>query len=612
MKRALLGGLVAWSLLLAAVALAGAEGPPRPARIWAPSPEDRTRLGQLGVAPEGVDVEAGWVWAVLTAEQAARLRRAGFQVAWEAGTLDFPPDDSAYHNYAETLADLADLAARHPDIVRLVTIGTSWEGRLLQGVKITDRPDEDEGEPGALFFALTHAREHLTTEQALYIAHHFAEGYGVDPSVTNLVNHRVLWVFPNVNPDGGEYDVHSGFAYEWWRPNRRPIAPPWVYGVDLNRNYGYQWGCCGGSSPYPGDETYRGPEPFSEPETRAIRDFVLAHPEVTVSLSLHTFGEQVLWPWSYTYAPVPDPVDRATLEHLGQAMAATNGYRAQQASDLYVADGTSDDWLYGERGIIAFTMELYPRLIPPGWYPPDEVIPQETARNRAAVELLAAMALDPRRAGGGPGDVLSPTVSLTTTTRYWPLSTTMTLTAQAQDDAGGTLVWAQEVPTGTLGMQTAPAYTWALPTGEEPALRTFVAWAYDAAHNLGQSAPYTVAVGMPHGRVSPAALGATLAAGEVATHTLALQNAGHGPLTWALAGPPPPWLALDPVEGEVPPGEGQPITLTFQAGEMAWGVYTATLAFAWNDPFAPQGEVQVWLQVEPPRRRYLPLALRGG
>lgn len=606
--------LAALAFLLALTSLALADARPHLARILAPTREERTRLARSGIAPESVDVESGWVWAVLSEGQARRLREAGFQVAWEPAALDFPPEDSAYHSYDEVLADLADLAARYPHLVRLVTIGTSWEGRLLQGVKVTDRPDEDEGEPGALFFALTHGREHLSTEQALAIAHHFAEGYGVDPAVTNLVNHRVLWIFPNVNPDGGEYDVHSGFAYEWWRPNRRPLAPPWLYGVDLNRNYGYQWGCCGGSSPTPGDETYRGPSPFSEPETQALRDFVLVHPEVTVSLSLHTFGELVLWPWSHTYAPVPDPLDRATLERLGRALAATNGYRAQQASDLYVADGTSDDWLYGERGILAFTLELYPRRIPPGWYPPDEVIPQETARNRAAVELLAAMAQDPRRAGGGPGDVLSPTVTLTSTALYWPCASPITLTALASDDVTVTLVSLHEGRTATWGMRTEPPYAFSLPTGEEPGLRTFVARAYDAAHNVGEGAPYTVAVGMPQGQLNPSVVEVRLAAGEVVTRTLALQNTGYGPLVWSLTGPLPAWASVEPAGGEVPPGGEEVVALTLQAEGLAPGLHGAALTFAWNDPLAPEGAVQVRLQVAepPPAHRYLPLALRGG
>ncbi|MGC8837189.1 MAG: M14 family zinc carboxypeptidase [Anaerolineae bacterium] len=610
-RPGLLGAALAF--LLAGATLTLAEARPRPARILAPTREERSRLVQWGISPEGVDVESGWVWAIVTEGQARRLREAGFQVSWEPVALDFPPEDSAYHTYDEALEDLADLAARFPHLVRLVTIGTSWEGRLLQGVRITDRPDEDEGEPGALIFALTHGREHLSTEQALAIAHHFAEGYGVDPAVTNLLNHRVLWVFPNVNPDGGEHDVRSGFGYEWWRPNRRPIAPPWVYGVDLNRNYGYQWGCCGGSSPTPGDETYRGPGPFSEPETQALRDFALAHPEVTVSLSLHTFGEYVLWPWSYTYAPVPNPLDRATLERLGRALAAANGYRPQQASDLYTADGTSDDWLYGARGIFAFTLELYPRSIPPGFYPPDEVIPRETARNRAAVELLVAMAQDPRRAGGGPGDVLSPTVALTSTALYWPCTSPITLTAFASDNVGVTLVSLHEGTAEALGMRAEPPYTFSLPAGKGPEVRTFTARAYDAAHNAGESTPCTVAVGMPHGWLNPPAVEIAAAPGEVVTQVLALQNAGYGPLVWGLAGPLPPWAALEPAAGEVLPGSEEGLTLTLRARGLTDGMYEATLAFTWNDPLAPVGTVRVRLRVvgPPPARRYLPLALHG-
>lgn len=611
-RLGLLGAML--GLLLVAASLTLAEARPRLARIFASTREERSHLVHLDISPEGADVDDGWVWAFLTEAEARRLQQEGFQVFWEAVALDFPAEDSAYHNYDEVLGDLADLADRYPHLVRLVTLGTSWEGRLLQGVRITDRPDEDEGEPGALIFALTHGREHLSTEQALAIAHHFAEGYGLDPAVTNLLNQRILWIFPNVNPDGGEYDVHSGFAYEWWRPNRRPLAPPWFYGVDLNRNYGYQWACCGGSSPTPGDETYRGPGPFSEPETQALRDFVLAHPEVTVSLSLHTFGETVLWPWSYTYAPVPDPLDRATLERLGRALAAANGYRAQQASDLYIADGTSDDWLYGERGIFAFTLELYPRGIPPGFYPPDEVIPRETARNQAAVELLVAMAQDPRRAGGGPGDVLSPTVVLTSTALYWPCASPITLTALVSDDVGVTLVSLHEGPTETLGMRADGPYTFSLDAGEEPEVRTFLARAYDAAHNAGESALYTMAVGHPHGRLSPQAVDVTAGLGEVLTQPLVLGNGGHAPLAWNLARPLPPWAALEPAAGEVLPGGEQAITLTLRAEALTGGVYTAALTFAWNDPLAPEGTVRVRLQVVGPplAHRYFPLVLRAG
>jgi len=430
--------------------------------------------------------------------------------------------------------------------------------------------------------------------------------------VTNLVNQRVIWVFPNVNPDGGEYDTRTGWAYEWWRKNRRQNGDG-SFGVDLNRNYGYMWGCCGGSSPYPDSETYRGPAPFSEPETQAIRDFVLDHPEVTVSLSLHTFGEYVLWPWGYTYSPVPDPIDRDTFENLGQALAATNDYRPQQAYHLYLTDGTSDDWLYGERGIIAFTFELYPRTMPPGFYPSDEVIPEQTARNRTAVELLTAMAQDPRRAGGGPGDVISPTVALTATTRYWPPSSTLTLAAQAADDEGVTLVSLHE-GVQTPWLRTDQPYTWTLPSGDVPAVREFTARAYDAAHNLALGEPFSVAVGHPHALLTPSVVTGTVCAGDVITQNLSLENAGHGPLTWDLASLPPVWLALEPMAGGLAPAMTQTLTLTLDASTLPSGAYTTTLTLAWDDPFVPQGTVQVSIQVEEIllRRRYLPLALHGA
>jgi carboxypeptidase T len=73
---------------------------------------------------------------------------------------------------------------------------------------------------------------------------------------------------------------------------------------------------------------------------------------------------------------------------LGQQMAATNGYTPEQASDLYIADGTIDDWAWGTHKIPSYTFEMYPRSSNPGFYPPDEVIARETSRNREAVLIL--------------------------------------------------------------------------------------------------------------------------------------------------------------------------------------------------------------------------------
>ena len=97
--------------------------------------------------------------------------------------------------------------------------------------------------------------------------------YGVDPRITSLVDNRVVWLLFDVNPDGGEYDIATG-AYRSWRKNRQPNAGSSAIGTDLNRNFGYNRGCCCGSSSSPSSDTYRGAAPFSAPETAAIRDFV--------------------------------------------------------------------------------------------------------------------------------------------------------------------------------------------------------------------------------------------------------------------------------------------------------------------------------------------------
>jgi hypothetical protein len=118
--------------------------------------------------------------------------------------------------------------------------------------------------------------------------------------------------------------------------------------------------------------------------------------QITVAIDFHTYSELVLWPYGYTFTDVPADMtqdDHDVLVTMGQAMAATNGYVPQQASDLYITDGTINDWLYGVHGIMNYTFEMYPDTAQQGgFYPPDEVIPAETSRNRAAVLYLLEQA----------------------------------------------------------------------------------------------------------------------------------------------------------------------------------------------------------------------------
>jgi hypothetical protein len=170
-------------------------------------------------------------------------------------------------------------------------------------------------------------------------------------------------------------------------------------GTDLNRNYDYRWGCCGGSSGFEGDETYRGPSPDSAPEVAAYIAFVQSRviggvQQIRTSISFHTYSELVMWPYGYTYSDLPpdmDPTDLQVFSTMGEAMAATtcvqnDCYTPQQSSDLYITDGSNLDWMYGAQGIFAFTIEMYPSCC--DFYVPDEVIPAQTRRMRNSILYL--------------------------------------------------------------------------------------------------------------------------------------------------------------------------------------------------------------------------------
>ncbi len=209
---------------------------------------------------------------------------------------------SAYHTFEEVVAELDRLRAARPDLVGpKLAIGRSWEGRPILAVKISDHPEIDEDEPEVLFDALHHAREPIGMETLLQTMDWLIENYDRDPEVRALVDGRELWFVPVVNPDGYAWGGIGGM----WRKNRRPNADG-SFGVDLNRNYGYQWAYDDlGSSPVPSSQTYRGPAPFSEPETAAMRDFILSHRFVT-GMTLHAYSEINLLPYGWAEAKLED------------------------------------------------------------------------------------------------------------------------------------------------------------------------------------------------------------------------------------------------------------------------------------------------------------------
>lgn len=324
-------------------------------------------------------------------------------IAGPASAAGFPSKDARYHTYAEMVADIKAVEAAKPSIVDVFSIGKSYQNRDIWAAKVSDNVATDENEPEILFDALHHAREHLTVEQAIYTLHLLADNYASDSTIKGLVDSREVFIVFMVNPDGGEYDLTcTGSAYPpycAWRKNRQPNAGTSAIGTDPNRNYGYNWACCGGSSGSPSSITYRGPRAWSAPEVVVMRDFVNSRvkngvQQIKAHVTLHTNGKLILWPYGYTKTNLPADMTRQDYDAfvaMGRKMASLNGYKAEQSSDLYITDGDQIDWMYGAHKIFSFTWELYPPETSTVWgdhYPADEKIASETARNRGALLYL--------------------------------------------------------------------------------------------------------------------------------------------------------------------------------------------------------------------------------
>ena len=365
--------------------------------------QERSAIAATGAAIDGFAHQTVTITA--TEREVRAIQRLGFTVTklpaespdTGIGTLDFPASDSNYHNFAELTAEVNSTVAARPSIARKSVIGTSYQGRDIMAIKISDNVGTDEAEPEVLFTHHQHAREHLTVEMALYLLHLLADNYGSDSRITNLVNTREIWILPDLNPDGGEYDIATG-SYRSWRKNRQPNSGSTNVGTDLNRNWAYQWGCCGGSSGSTSSSTFRGPSPESAPEVRVVANFVRSRiiggrQQIKAGIDFHTYSQLILWPYGFTFSDTATGLtqdDRNAHATLGQNMATTNGYTPQQSSDLYIADGTINDWLWGSQKIFTYTFEMYPGSSGSGggFYPPDEVISRETSRNREAVLRL--------------------------------------------------------------------------------------------------------------------------------------------------------------------------------------------------------------------------------
>jgi len=236
----------------------------------------------------------------------------------------------------------------------------SIEGRDIYFVKISDNPNINEAEPELLYSSLHHAREAASLSQLIFYMWYLLENYATNADIKATVDNTELFFVPCVNPDGYVYNQTTNpNGGGMWRKNRRNNGTD--FGVDLNRNYGYNWGFDNaGSSPTSSSDTYRGPSAFSEPETQAMRNFCNTRQFVT-ALNAHTYSNLLIYPWGYL--PSIYTSDSATFVNWGILLTEDSRFLYGTADQTvnYVVNGSSDDWMYGEQTtkpkILAMTPE---------------------------------------------------------------------------------------------------------------------------------------------------------------------------------------------------------------------------------------------------------------
>ncbi len=406
MRALSLLGVLLWSLLLMWGQQVDYSGY-QVLRLTLTHPKQFAQIEQLVRDVWSCQMHSRTVDVCVSPEEREALRKAGFEgqvLIEDVGALirqqqaDYTPQSGLFDRYLtldEVYAAMRALADQNPRLVQMFEIGRSVENRPIYGLRITKDPRLARvyrNRPQVVLNACQHAREWITVSVALYIAYRLVAEYGVDTRVTELLNRLEVYIIPVVNPDGYDYTWTTD---RLWRKNRRYLGQnSWgqpIYGVDLNRNWAYQWGGQG-SSGQRSSQSYRGPAPFSEPETYFLSRWLLSLPTLRAHIDIHSYSQMILWPWGYTDALPPH---NQVFQRVGLAMQA----RIQSVhgqfyvagpiyTTIYPASGNMVDWVFGARGALSFAYELrdtgrYGFLLPP-----DQIIPNSEEVFPAILELM--------------------------------------------------------------------------------------------------------------------------------------------------------------------------------------------------------------------------------
>ena len=262
-------------------------------------------------------------------------------------------------------AQLDYLSRTYPDMIKKQIIGHSHQSKPIIALKLSDKNNESIKKENVLFIGLHHAREWVTVDHLMRFLY-----WSVNPDnheFKELLKNVNVWVIPVLNPDGYQFTFTSKGRN--WRKNCRDNNGNGVFemdedGVDLNRNFSYLWGFDEwGATKNPTGWSYRGPTPFSEPETKALKNFMLKH-KFLYAISYHTYGNMILYPNGYL--PEKTPADWPIFQFLAGTRKkpaikdSTNNslYAPMLSSQLYTTNGDFSDWAYNAAKVISFTVEL--------------------------------------------------------------------------------------------------------------------------------------------------------------------------------------------------------------------------------------------------------------